>query len=408
MARARSLGHVAHRLELGRRVVLGDDDHRRRQAEPDQRAEVERHRRRPEHLLRNRIVGDRRDDAGDDHAAIQRAHDLAAFGDLDEERADDRGDDRHRAEHERIENGCFAEVLHHQAREQHRRDDGDRVGLEEVRSHAGAVADVVADVVRDHGGIARVVLGDAGFDLSYQVRPDVGTLGEDAAAEPREDRDQRAAEGESDERVQRVIAVAREPHHHAVIGRDAEQPEADDQHAGDRAAAECDLQRRIEPDARGVRGAHVRAHRDVHADVAGHAGEECAERETDGRVPVERESERDEQHDADDGDGRVLAVQVGLGACLDRGGNLLHPRVARGLREDPARHEDAVHDGDHAGQHGQPECGLHGHELLPGNENHITKVVDSRRRTRAFFSVAYAGIPFLYGGLSSPAISGSR
>jgi hypothetical protein len=74
---------------------------------------------------------------------------------------------------------------------QHRRDDRDRVGFEEVGRHAGAVPHVVADVVGDHGGIARIVLGDAGFDLAHEVGADVGTLGEDAAAETREDRDQR-------------------------------------------------------------------------------------------------------------------------------------------------------------------------------------------------------------------------
>ena len=92
--------------------------------------------------------------------------------------------------------------------EQHRRDDGHRVGLEQVGRHAGAVADVVADVVGDHRRVARVVLGDAGFDLADQVGADVGALGEDAAAESREDRDQRAAEGEADQRVQRVVVVA--------------------------------------------------------------------------------------------------------------------------------------------------------------------------------------------------------
>ena len=91
----------------------------------------------------------------------------------------------------------------HQAAEQHRRDDGDRVGLEQVGGHAGAVADVVADVVGDHRRIARVVFGNAGFDLADQVGADVGALGEDAAAESREDRDQRRAERQADQRVQR-------------------------------------------------------------------------------------------------------------------------------------------------------------------------------------------------------------
>ena len=294
MAGLRGLGDVAHWLELGRRVVLGDPDHRGRQAEADQRAVEERHRRVAEHHPGDRVVRDCRDDARDDHSAIQRAHDLAAFLRLDEESADDRRADRHRSEHERVEHGSLAELLHHEAREQHRRDDGDRVGFEQVGRHAGAVADVVADVVRDDRRIARVVFGNAGFDLADEVGADVGALREDAAAETRKDRDQRAAEGEADERMQRVIAVAGQAHHHAVVGGHAEEPEADDQHAGDRAAAEGDLQRGIESDAGRVSGAHVGAHRDVHADVAGRAGEDRAERESDGGVPVECEAEDDE------------------------------------------------------------------------------------------------------------------
>ena len=61
--------------------------------------------------------------------------------------------------------------------------DGAGVGFVEVGAHAGHVADVVADVVGDGGRVARVVLGDAGFDLADQVGADVGRLGEDAAAD---------------------------------------------------------------------------------------------------------------------------------------------------------------------------------------------------------------------------------
>ena len=59
--------------------------------------------------------------------------------------------------------------------------------------------DVVADVVRDHSRVARIVLGDASLDLSDEVGADVGGLGVDAAAEPREDRDERPAEGQPDQ-----------------------------------------------------------------------------------------------------------------------------------------------------------------------------------------------------------------
>ena len=85
--------------------------------------------------------------------------------------------------------------------EQHHRDRGDGVGLEQVGRHAGAVADVVTDVVGDDRRVARVVLGDTGLDLADQVGADVGGLGEDAAAETCEDRDQRASEGQTDQMV---------------------------------------------------------------------------------------------------------------------------------------------------------------------------------------------------------------
>ena len=81
--------------------------------------------------------------------------------------------------------------------EDQRGDQRDGVGLEQVGGHAGAVADVVADVVGDGGGVARVVLGDARLDLADEVGADVGRLGEDAAADPHEHGEQRAAEAEA-------------------------------------------------------------------------------------------------------------------------------------------------------------------------------------------------------------------
>ncbi len=79
---------------------------------------------------------------------------------------------------------------------------------------------------------------------------------------------------------------------------------------------------------RGLRGAHIGAHRDVHADEAGGARQHRADQEADGDQPAEREAEDDEDHDADDGDGGVLAVEIGLRAFVDGGGDFLHARVA--------------------------------------------------------------------------------
>ena len=156
---------------------------------------------------------------------------------------------------------------------EHDRDRRDRVGLEEVGRHAGAVPDVVADVVGDDGRVARVVLGDAGLDLPDEVGADVGGLGVDAAAEPREDGDERAAEGEADQVVDRVVLRDVEPAgEHPVVAGDAEEAEADDEQARDRAGAERHVQRRGQAPLGRLRRADVRAHCDVHADEAGGRG----------------------------------------------------------------------------------------------------------------------------------------
>ncbi len=92
----------------------------------------------------------------------------------------------------------------------HGGDGGHRIGLEQVGGHAGAVADVVADVVGDGRRVARIVFRNAGLDLADQVAADVGALGEDAAAETGEDRDQRGAEAERDQGVDDGAVVRRE------------------------------------------------------------------------------------------------------------------------------------------------------------------------------------------------------
>ena len=99
------------------------------------------------------------------------------------------------------------------------------VGLEEVSGHTGAVTDVVTDVVSDGRGVARVVLGNAGFDLSDQVGADVSGLGEDSAADPHEHGEQCCAEAEALQHLRRVALVGQHD------DGSAEQAEADCQHA---------------------------------------------------------------------------------------------------------------------------------------------------------------------------------
>ncbi len=271
-----------------------------------------------------RVERDGRQYAGHDQAAIQRVHDLAALARLDEEGADDGGDDGEAAQHQRIDHGIGTGIRHQQAAEQHGGDDGHRVGLEQVGRHAGAVADVVAHVVGDHGRVARVVFGDACFDFADQVGADVSALGEDAAAETGEDGDQRTAEAQADQCMRRLGRGCAHVGEERVIASDPEQSQAHHQHAGDRAAFERDVERGIEAFLGGFGGAHIGAHRDVHADEARCAREQGADGETDGSLPAERNENGDEQHHADDGDGGILPLQVGGGAFLYRSGDALH------------------------------------------------------------------------------------
>ncbi len=225
----------AHRPEAGGRVVVGDHEQPGRDAHAHEGAEpeVEAARRvgagaqQLGHVVlvrdvvhqeqRDRQERQGREAAGHDQALVERALDvpgLAAHG----VGADDRGEDRDAAEDQRVDRHG-ADLVEGQHAEQHHRHRGDRVGLEEVGGHAGAVADVVAHVVGDHRRVARVVLGDPGLDLAHQVGAHVGRLGEDAAAQTGEHGDQRAAEAEAHEGVDRVALLGAGQDQDPVVAR---------------------------------------------------------------------------------------------------------------------------------------------------------------------------------------------
>ena len=145
-----------------------------------------------EHPHRHRIERQQGERTGHRQAAVERIHDLAAVVGLDEKTANDRGDDGNTAEHQRVGDQVIVgdgNAFEHHGAEHHGRDHCHGVGFKKVSRHASTIANVVADVVGNHRRIARVVLGNAGFDLADEVGADVSALGEDAAAQPGEDRD---------------------------------------------------------------------------------------------------------------------------------------------------------------------------------------------------------------------------
>ena len=309
--------------------------------------------------VRGEREADDRQNAGGDQALVERAHDRVVGAELDEVRADDRRHDAGGADRQRIHHRGQQHVRagEEDRGENHRGDDRHRIGLEQVGRHAGAVADIVADVVGDGRGVARIVLGNSGLNLADEVGADVGALGEDAAAQTGENRDQRSAEAKRDQRVDDDAVrrrVTEDAGQVAEITGDAEQREARDQHAGDRARAEGDVEAARQRLRRRLRGADVGANRHVHADKAGRAGQDRADGEADRHRPGEQEAERDEHDDSDAGDGRVLPAQIGLRAFGDRARDLLHPLGAGIRRHDAADGINAVYDRQQPAENDQP------------------------------------------------------
>src|SRR6185437_5437960 len=77
------------------------------------------------------------------------------------------------------------------------------------------------------------------------------------------------------------------------------------------------------------------------------------------------EADDQEQHDTRDCYGDVLAIQVGLGAFLDRERDFAHALVAGGLFHDPADGQDAVENRDDRATQRDPHTVLFQHRTTP-------------------------------------------
>ena len=228
------------------------------------------------------------------------------------------------------------------------------IRLEEVGGHAGAVADVVAHVVGDGRGVARVVLGDAGLDLADEVGADVGGLGEDAATDTHEHREQGGAEAEALEHLGGVALVEQ----HDDGG--AEQAEAHGRHADGATGAEGDPHAVVTVTVAGG-GGHpdVGLHGQAHAEVADGGGEQRADDEEAGAAPADlggvgREQEQQaEDEDDEDAERLELAGEVRLGAFFDGSADLLH-LLGAGVGRQDLLAEEHTHDqrDDRDGEHG--------------------------------------------------------
>ena len=138
------------------------------------------------------------------------------------------------------------------------------------------------------------------------------------------------------------------------VDGDAEQRQTRDQHAGDGAGLEGELKSAGQRRRRRLRGAHVGADRDVHADEAGRARQHRADQEADRDQHAEEVGQQREDHDADDADRHVLALQIGLRAFAHGGRDFLHARIAGIRLQDRCRRPDGVNDRKHSAEHDHP------------------------------------------------------
>ena len=216
-------------------------------------------------------------------------------------------------------------------------------------------------------GLRGSSLRNSGFHLSDQIASDVGALGEDAAAESSEDRDQRRSESESHEGVDDDAALRIElTLEQSVVGGDSEQSESGDEETGDRSGAEGDFESVVETHRRGLSGSGVGSHRNVHADESRRPGKNRSESES--RCDVESEDREDDREDdrSGDRDRLVLPSQIRLSAFLHRGGDAFHGVVSGVRLENRGGGDRAVGDRQQAAQKNRKHQRRSGHESVRG------------------------------------------
>ena len=221
MTRDRAFSNGLHRAVARAGIVFRDPDNQPGHRKPDHATQEQverieagarrRHRTEAKDQIGQRQQHNQRKHTGHDKAAIHGAHDGIIRRQLHEIRADDGRHHANRTNRQRIDHAAH----HHgrigkgNRRQHHGGNHGHRVSFEQVSGHAGAIADIIAHIVSDGGGVAGVILRDAGFHLAHHIAAHIRTLGEDAAAQARKNRNQRSAEAKRHQRINHRAAIGR-------------------------------------------------------------------------------------------------------------------------------------------------------------------------------------------------------
>ena len=149
-----------------------------------------------------------------------------------------------------------------------------------------------------------------------------------------------------------------------IIASDAQQAQANNQHAGNGATAKGDVQSRVHTLGGGLRRTHVGANGHEHADIAGQGGKNRTNREADGELHAEANQQNDKQCHTDHADREVLAIHVGAGAFLNSLCDFLHAVIAGRLPQNPACGYEAIQHCQNARANGEPQCKLIRHQIV--------------------------------------------
>ena len=195
------------------------------------------------------------------------------------------------------------------------------IGLEQVSTHTGNVTNVVTNVVADNSGVAGVILGDAGLNLTNQVSADVSSLGIDTAANTGKQSDGRSTEAEAGENVE----VAG----NSVDNAYAEKAETNNAHTHDGTAGECDVESLGHAAFRSSSsGTNVSLGSNGHANVACSNGEECTCKEADSSHPVDAKADSYKENCDEVHENLVLSEKESTSTFLNGSGNFLHLFIA--------------------------------------------------------------------------------
>ena len=211
-------------------------------------------------------------------------------------------------------------------------DYGSYVGFEQVGTHAGDVAYVVAYVICYNCRVSGVVLGDAGFYLTYKVRAYVGSLGVDAAAYTAEQSHGGSAQTESGEALSCGLGVQKQER--KSYTQDAQAYYAKTHNC---AAPESDLKSLVHSAVLGGGCcSYVALCGYLHSEVSGKNGERCAEYVQNRGHPAESESQDDGKNYDYYYHCAVFPAQECHCALVNESGDLGHAGVARRLLTDPS------------------------------------------------------------------------